>query len=130
MVDIAHAILLKFMLGFISGERGRCGVLCTSGTMNSGHVAERVCVHVCTSGSWKRDFVLLGLLTLVVSTNSTNTFTLLKSTNSKIDGKSFTFVFGPVNLTDNVVGFRRSGAIHSTYLHTDVSLLNFRSTSA
>ena len=39
--------------------------------MNSGHVAERVCVHVCTSGSSKRDFVLLKLLTLVVSTNTT-----------------------------------------------------------
>ena len=39
--------------------------------MNSGHVTERVCVHVCTSGSSKRDFVLLELLTLVVSTNTT-----------------------------------------------------------
>ena len=48
-----------------------CGVLWTSGTMNSGHVAERVCVHVCTSGSSKRDFVLLELLTLVVLTNTT-----------------------------------------------------------
>ena len=59
------------MLGFISGERGRCGVLWTSGTMNSGHVTERVCVHVCTSGSSKRNFVLLELLTLVISTNTT-----------------------------------------------------------
>ena len=39
--------------------------------MNSDHVTERVCVHVCTSGSSKRDFVLLELLTLVVSTNTT-----------------------------------------------------------
>ena len=39
--------------------------------MNSGHVTERVCVHVCTSGSSKGDFVLLGLLTLVVFTNTT-----------------------------------------------------------
>ena len=40
-----------------------CGVLWISGTMNSGHVAERVCVHVCMSGSTKGDFVLLELLT-------------------------------------------------------------------
>ena len=39
--------------------------------MNSGHVTERVRVHVCTSGSSKRDFVLLELLTLEVSTNTT-----------------------------------------------------------
>ena len=44
------------MLGFISGKRGRCGVLWISGTMNSGHVAERVGVHVCMSGSSKGDF--------------------------------------------------------------------------
>ena len=61
------------MLGFISGERGRCGVLWTSGTMNSGHVAKRVCVHVFTSGSSKGDFVLLQLLTLVASRNTTDT---------------------------------------------------------
>ena len=59
------------MLGFLSGERGRCGVLWTSGTMNSGHVAKRVCVHVCTSGSSKDDFVLLKLLTLGASRNTT-----------------------------------------------------------
>ena len=64
------------MLGFISGERERCGVLWTSRTMTSGHVTERVCVHVCTSGSSKRDFVLLELLTLVVSTNTTLTLLL------------------------------------------------------
>ena len=38
--------------------------------MNSGHVAERVCVHVCMSGSSKGDFVLLELLTLVASRNT------------------------------------------------------------
>ena len=62
------------MLGFISGERGRCGVLWISGTMNSGHGAERVGVHVCLSGSWKGDFVLLELLTLVASRNTTIPF--------------------------------------------------------
>ena len=66
------------MSGFISGERGRCGVLWTSGTMNSGHVTERVCVHVCTSGSSKRDFVLLELLTLVISTNTTVSFQVFR----------------------------------------------------
>ena len=71
------------MLGFISGERGRCGVLWTSGTMNSGHVAERVCVHVCTSGCSKRDFVLLELLILVVSTNTTITEVMLMFIRSK-----------------------------------------------
>ena len=70
-VDIAHAILLKFMLEFISRERGRCGVLWISGTMNSGHVTKRVCVHVCTSRSSKCDFVLLELLALVASRNTT-----------------------------------------------------------
>ena len=39
--------------------------------MNSGHVAERMCVHVCMSGSSKGDFVLLELLTLVDSRNTT-----------------------------------------------------------
>ena len=62
------------MLGFISGERGRCGVLWISGTMNSGHVAERVCVHVCMSRSSKGNFVLLELLTLVASRNTTTPF--------------------------------------------------------
>ena len=62
------------MLEFISGERGRCGVLWTSGTMNSGHVTERVCVHVCWSGSSKCDFVLLELLALVASRNTTGKF--------------------------------------------------------
>ena len=61
-------MLLKFMLEFISGERGRCGVLWTSGTMNSGHVTERGCVHVCWSGSSKCDFVAL-----VASRNTTLT---------------------------------------------------------
>ena len=42
--------------------------------MNSGHVAERVGVHVCMSGSSKGDFVLLELLTLVASRNITLTF--------------------------------------------------------
>ena len=48
-----------------------CGVLWISETMNSGHVAERVCVHVCMSGTSKGDFVLLELLTLVASRNTT-----------------------------------------------------------
>ena len=39
--------------------------------MNSGHATERVCVHVCTSESSKCDFVLLELLTLVASKNTT-----------------------------------------------------------
>ena len=65
------------MLGFISRERGRCGVLWISGTMNSGHVAERVCVHVCMSGSSKDDFVLLELLTLVASRNTAFTFSYI-----------------------------------------------------
>lgn len=51
--------------------------------MNSGHVAERVCVYVCTSGSSKRDFVLLELLTLVVSTNTTITEVMLMFIRSK-----------------------------------------------
>ena len=56
--------------GGISLKRD-CGVLWTSGTMNSGHVTERVCVHVCWSGSSKCDFVLLELLALVASRNTT-----------------------------------------------------------
>ena len=64
------------MSGFISGERGRCGVLWTSGTMNSGHVTKRVSVHVCKSGSSKCDFVLLKLLTLMASKKTTFTFSL------------------------------------------------------
>ena len=39
--------------------------------MNSGHATEQVCVPVCTSGSSKIDFVLLELLTLVDSRNTT-----------------------------------------------------------
>ena len=70
-VDIVDAILLKFMLEFISGERGRSGVLWTSGTMNSGHVTERVSVHVCMSGSSKCDFVFLELLAVEASRNTT-----------------------------------------------------------
>ena len=67
------------MLGFISGERGRCGVLWISRTMNSGHVAERVGVHVCMSGSSKGDFVLLKLLTLrLVSKSVSRQFTVVK----------------------------------------------------
>ena len=54
-----------------ANERTNCGVLWTSGTMNSGHVTERVCVHVCWSGSSKCDFVLLELLALVASRNTT-----------------------------------------------------------
>ena len=54
------------MLEFISRERGRCGVLWTPRTMNSGHMIKRVCVHVCTNVSLECDFVLLNLLTLVL----------------------------------------------------------------
>ena len=46
--------------------------------MNSGHVTERVCVHVCASGSWKGDFVLVELLTLVASRNITVTTVLTR----------------------------------------------------
>ena len=44
-----YVMLLTFILGFLSVERGRCGVL---GTINSGHMAKRVRVHVCTSASY------------------------------------------------------------------------------
>ena len=61
---------MKFTLSAMSTQ-SNCGVLWTSGTMNSGHVAKRVRVHVCTSGSSKGDLMLLELLTLVASRNTT-----------------------------------------------------------
>ena len=63
--------MLQLKVFFNILQDGRCGVLWTSGTMNSGHVAKRVCVHVCISRSLKGDFVLLKLLTLVASRNTT-----------------------------------------------------------
>ena len=59
---------MQFTLSAMSMQ-SNCGVLWTSGTMNSGHVTKRV--HVCTSGSSKGDFMLLELLTLVASRNTT-----------------------------------------------------------
>ena len=38
---------------------------------------ESVCVHLCMSGSSKGDFVLLELLTLVASRNTTFTFSYI-----------------------------------------------------
>ena len=59
-----------FTIDWMSGD---CGVLWISGTMKSGHVAERVCVHGCMSRSSKGDFVLLELFTLAASRNTTVT---------------------------------------------------------
>ena len=61
---------VQFTLSAMSMQ-SNCGVLWTSGTMNSGHVTKRVRVHVCASGSSKGDFMLLELLTLVASRNTT-----------------------------------------------------------
>ena len=48
-----------------------CGVLWTSGTINSGHITKRGEINVCTSKSLQCDFVLLELLALVASRNTT-----------------------------------------------------------
>ena len=39
---------------FCDNHNHSCGVLWISGTMNSGHVAERVCVHVCVRAGVRR----------------------------------------------------------------------------